>query len=426
MIARSAQRWKRHYPAEGNLVLNCYPRRLTAALLCFFLLATGCAANMAPDVAPAETSAATTSTDSTSTVTSPGSQTRENDVGDATRPAPSNENATTDQPADDEADNPVAPANALDLTGHVQAATVPDMEPVVTDAKPSLPATVTDITGNKITVTSANAVLALDLYGTLTDTMIGLGLANRLIGRSNSDTQAVLADLPLVTKDGHDLNVEAVLNLQPDLILTNTTIGADRLYEQIEAAGVTVVRFEQVPALDGIAATIHQIGAVFGMQDAADQLAADTAQRLEQVRERIDQLRSETPHAPRGIVLYIRGTAGVFFILGSEYGAADILATLGLEDVAQENGIDNLKPANAEAFVQLDPEIILAMNDGVESTGGITGLLERPGVAATTAGMNQRVITAADSQLLAYGPRTPENLLALAEAIYLDQTSSSQ
>lgn len=330
--------------------------------------------------------------------------------------APSSESTA----ASSETDTGAEPANALELTGHVQAATVPDMQPVVTDQVPSLPATVTDVSGRTVTINSADAVLALDLYGTLTDTMIGLGLADQLIGRSNSDTETALADLPVVTKDGHDLNVEAVLNLHPDLILTNTTIGAERLYDQIEATGVTVVRFEQVPALDGIADAIDQVGAVFGMKEAADRLAEDTSARLDEVRARVDQLRAATPRKPRGIVLYIRGTAGVFFILGSDYGAGDVLDVLGLADIADENGIGNLKPANAEAFVQLDPEIILAMNQGLESTGGMAGLLERPGVAATAAGMHERVITAADSQLLSYGPRTPENLLALAEAIYLD------
>src|SRR5699024_1378619 len=115
-----------------------------------------------------------------------------------------------------------------------------------------------------------------------------------------------------------------------------------------------------------------------------------------------------------------RGTAGVFFILGQDYGASDILTSLGLDDVAASAGITNLKPANAEALVSLDPELILAMDHGAESAGGIEEFLTRPGLAATTAGSNERLVIAGDNQLLAYGPRTPANLIALAEAIYVD------
>lgn len=315
-------------------------------------------------------------------------------------------------------------ANALELTGPVVAQDVPDMEPLLSGLIPDLPTTLVDASGEQVTITSAERILSLDLYGTLTDTLIGLGLHDRLIGRANSDTQDALADLPVVTQGGHDLNVEAVLDLEPDLILTNTTIGTPGLYDQLEAAGVTVVRFEQIPALDNIQAEIELIGAALGVEEAANELAELTNDKLDDARAQIEQMRSATPHEPRGVILYVRGTAGVFFILGADYGAADVLQILGLEDVAQSNGITDLRPANTESLLTLDPEIILAMSEGVASTGGIDGLLQRPGVATTTAGTNQRIITANDTQLLSYGPRTPDNLLALAEAIYTDVAST--
>ncbi|WP_167132138.1 heme/hemin ABC transporter substrate-binding protein [Paramicrobacterium chengjingii] len=334
--------------------------------------------------------------------------------------APASEADPTPEPTSSAAPGSPDAVNALDLTGPVSTETVPDMEPVVTDAEPSFPATVTDATGTEITVASGDRVLALDLYGTLTDTVIGLGLKDRLVGRSNSDTQKALADLPVVTKDGHDLNVEAVLNLDPDLVLTNTTIGSADNYTKLEDVGVTVVRYEQVPSIDDIAGAITEVGDTFGMPDAATELAEHTADELDTAQKTIDALRAETPRAPRAAVLYVRGTAGIFFILGEDYGASDVLAALGLDDVAKNNGITDLKPANAESLVTLDPEIILAMKHGVESSGGVEGFLQRPGMAETTAGTNERIIMAPDSQLLSYGPRTPQALLALARAIYTE------
>lgn len=363
------------------------PKRLASLLLVCLLALTACASESA----------------------------NEESEKDSTLPSQSaaSDPSETDKSAEDFAEG----KNALELTGPAEADTVPDMEPV-TQGSPELPATVEDSAGHTVKVESADRILALDLYGTLTDTVIGLGLSDRLVGRSNSDTQKALEDLPVVTKDGHDLNVEAVLNLEPDLILTNTTIGSDALYQQLESAGVTVVRFDHVPSLDSIPKSIIQVGQTFGMSEEGEELAQHTSDELAEAKEAVDQLRAQTPREPRGAVLYVRGTAGVFFILGSDYGAADVIQFLGLDDVAEDNGITDLKPANAEALVSLDPEIILAMSQGVESTGGVDGLLDRPGMSATTAGANQRIITAADSQLLSYGPRTPQNLVALAEAIY--------
>lgn len=337
----------------------------------------------------------------------------------ATAPAAS----STATPAGDSASSDPRAADALELTGPAEAATVPDVSAAVTDPEPRLPATVKDFTGKTITVEDTDRILALDLYGTLTDTVIGLGLEKNLVGRSNSDTQKALKDLPVVTQDGHDLNTEAVLDLKPTLILTNTTIGSQDKYDQLAAAGITVVTFDETPNLDGIDDAIEEVGDAVGLPEAAQKLAARTEDQLEEAEQSIAALKAATPTPPRGMVLYVRGTAGVFFILGKDYGASDIIDALGLEDVAAENDITQLKPANAESLVKLDPQVILAMTDGVKSTGGIDGLLKRPGMAATTAGENKRVITAADGQLLSYGPRTPANLVALATAIYTEGES---
>lgn len=311
-------------------------------------------------------------------------------------------------------------ADALQLTGPAEARDIPDMKPVLSGVKPALPTTVTDAHGKEITVTSAKKVLALDLNGTLTDTMVGLGLHDRLIGRSNSDTSALLKDLPVVTKDGHDTNVEAILNLKPDLIITTENIGGAESYRQLENAGITVVRLEPATSIEGIPDGIRAVGKVFGVPEAAEKLAKETKKNLDEAAEYVKELRSKTPRAPRAAVLYVRGTGGVFFILGNEHGASDIVEALGLQDTARENNIEGVKPANAEALLNLNPEIVFAMKRGIESAGGMDGFLKRPGMAATVAGKNKRIITAADGQLLSFGPRTHENLKALAEAVYQD------
>ena len=58
------------------------------------------------------------------------------------------------------------------------------------------------------------------------------------------------------------------------------------------------------------------------------------------------------------------------------------------------------------------------MTGGLESTGNIEGLLQRPGVAQTDAGQNRRVLALPDGDSLAYGPQTPEMLLRAAHALY--------
>jgi iron complex transport system substrate-binding protein len=48
------------------------------------------------------------------------------------------------------------------------------------------------------------------------------------------------------------------------------------------------------------------------------------------------------------------------------------------------------------------------MTKGLESVGGVKGLIALPGVAQTSAGKNRRVIAVDDSLLLSFGPRLPD------------------
>jgi len=71
----------------------------------------------------------------------------------------------------------------------------------------------------------------------------------------------------------------------------------------------------------------------------------------------------------------------------------------------------------AESLATLNPDLILVMTKGLESVGGVSGLLKLPGVAQTKAGKNHAIIDVDDSLLLSFGPRTPSLVVALGEKV---------
>ena len=48
------------------------------------------------------------------------------------------------------------------------------------------------------------------------------------MGRTSSDTSEAMADLPLVTTGGHELNAEAILSLRPTVVLAGQHAGSAR------------------------------------------------------------------------------------------------------------------------------------------------------------------------------------------------------
>ena len=164
-------------------------------------------------------------------------------------------------------------------------------------------------------------MLALDLYGTLAQQMIALGLGGRLVGRVTSSTEQSLADLPLVTQNGHDLNAEAILATSPDLVLWDKSNGPIEIVDQLRAAGVTVVVFESTSVVwirSFRSSRLLRRRWVFRRR----------ASRLLPACRRtwIMPCRCSRSVAPKGAqqvsfaFLYVRGTAGVFFVLGEGFG----------------------------------------------------------------------------------------------------------
>ncbi|MDO4762595.1 MAG: ABC transporter substrate-binding protein [Corynebacterium sp.] len=306
--------------------------------------------------------------------------------------------------------------------GVTQVTEFDEVEPVTTNAKPSLPVELTDADGYDVTVNDTSRILALDLYGTYTKTLTGLGLGSNIVGRTVSSTEKSLESLPVVTQGGHNINVEAVLSLEPTLVIVDHSIGPRDAIDQIRAAGVTTVVMEPTRTIESISDDIKNLGAVVGLNEEAEKLAQRSMEEIEKDREALQALVPEKPM--RMAFLYARGTGGVFFIMGEGTGAKDLIEGIGGVDLGTEYKLSYAEPANAEALAKINPEVIIMMSGGLESTGGIEGLLQRPGIAQTTAGQKKRVVTLPDGQSLAFGPLTGQTLIRLAKAVYAPENAN--
>ncbi|AOG29236.1 ABC transporter substrate-binding protein [Cutibacterium avidum] len=279
-----------------------------------------------------------------------------------------------------------------------------------------MPVTVTDVENNTVTVTDTSRILALDLYGTLSRTLIGLGMGDKIVGRTVSSTEKQLHDLPVVTENGHTLNVEAIAALKPTLVIADRSVGPREALDQLRKSGIPVVLVNPHRSVDKTADLIRTVAKAVGKPAAGEALVKRARDEIDAAKEEITQW---APKKPMKIAfLYVRGTAGIFFILGSQDGASELIHGVGGDDVAGDKGIKSVAPANAESLVSLNPDAIFVMKDGLTSTGGMKGLLARAGVANTIAGRNHRVIAIPDGISLSFGPQTGEVLTSVAKALY--------
>ena len=304
-----------------------------------------------------------------------------------------------------------------------------DIDPVADDPAQTLPVTVVshDRAGDvEVVVDDTSRVIALDLAGSIAATVWGLGLGDTLVGRDGSTTFPGADDLPVVTQDGHSINAEAVLALDPTVVITDGSVGPRDVLEQLRSAGVTVVFLEKTSSFAGASEMARYVAATLGVPAAGEALAQRIEADVATTRDQIASFAPEGEGRLRMVFLYLRGSTNVYYIFGRESGASDLIEGLGGVDVASELGWNDLQPLTDEAIVAADPDLVLVMTGGIESTGGVEGLIaDRPAIALTAAGERQRFVDMADGDVLSFGPRSAEVLAALARAVYAPQEAAS-
>lgn len=227
-----------------------------------------------------------------------------------------------------------------------------------------------------------------------------------MVGRDISSTEDSLAEIPIVTS-GHQVLPERVIALKPDLVIIDASTGPKAAIESIKAAGINVTETPESWSLKDLPIKVRAVGAAIGAINQAELLVDQIKQSLKT---------STVNNSPRAAFLYLRGTSSIYLIGGAGSGADSLLEAIGAVDVGAQKLDRPFNTLTAESLAALNPDVIVVMSKGLESVGGVEGLLKLPGVAQTKAGKNSAVIDVDDSLLLSFGPRTPSLVEALAKA----------
>lgn len=289
--------------------------------------------------------------------------------------------------------------------------------------QPKLPVTLTDAKDREVTIERLDRVLALDISGTLAATVYALGMGDALVGRDGSTMFAEVSELPIVTQSGHGLSAEPIIAVDPTLIITDGSLGPNSVLDQLAGMDIPVVYIDDDTRLDTVDDVTMQVATALGVPGRGKQLNEQLAQEITSATKNIATLAQASKTKPRVAFLYVRGSASIYYLFGAESGADTLIQALSAEDVATEMGWSGMRPVTAEAIIAAQPDVVLVMTKGLESVGGVDGLLTTiPALAQTPAGLNRRVIDMADAQILSYGPRTAAILTALGQALYAPST----
>jgi len=245
------------------------------------------------------------------------------------------------------------------------------------------------------------------------ETLVALGVGDSVVGRDETSDIQEISDAMVVTK-AHSVSAEKVLSLNPDLVLVDASTSPPEAIDQIRAAGVPVVEIPEAWNLTDIGARTAAIAVAVGVDKATSNRVIAEATTFN-----LDDASSTPPGATKARIafLYLRGTSAIYLIGGLGSGADSLIEAAGSIDAGAAAGLGAFTPLTAEAIAQLNPDLILLMTKGLDSVGGINGLVNLPGIAQSEAGRAKRVIAVDDTLLLSFGPRTANLVDALQDAI---------
>ena len=272
--------------------------------------------------------------------------------------------------------------------------------------------TQSDVTSISVTpVEELTDVRIVALANGAAELIAAMGYLDNLVGRDIASSTPELKDVPVVTS-GHQVIPEIIIALQPTLVITDDATGPSSAITKLESAGIRIVNISQSWNLADLVIKVEQIGVALGAPKSAALLRNILSESVNGNSVRA----SATDKKLKVAFLYLRGTSSIYLVGGQGSGADYLIDATGAIDIGAQKLTKPFTPLTAETMAQLNPDLILVMIAGLESVGGVSGLVELPGIAQTQAGKNRQVVAVDDSLLLSFGPRTPSLISELAAA----------
>ena len=227
--------------------------------------------------------------------------------------------------------------------------------------------TVVDATGREITVPGEiNRVVIMSTMPLASVYCMAGGDPDKLVGLTPESKNAAvnsflsqvadLTDVSTAFAEGEAVNVEEVMNLNPDVVFYNSWNTADcEAVEKLEALGIPCVGFTtDIPStIESVNTWATLIGQVLGTEMQAGEIVAYGENVEKMVMDRVAQIPEDERRS--ALILANYNSSGIS-AAGTTFGRY-WLATIGAENVAMEL-TSKVVPVSLEQIYEWDPEVI--------------------------------------------------------------------
>lgn len=259
-------------------------------------------------------------------------------------------------------------------------------------------------TTNTEATTSNERIVSLN--GAITETLVDLGQRNNIVGIDvtstyPTDLNTTATQLEHVNK----INIEALLALKPTIVYIAKKDLNDNLKKQLEEANIKLVVIDQEYSVEGTKTLIKDIATSLNLADYETLIA-----KIDQDQAQIKTLENK----PKVLFIYARGAANLF-VAGNNTPMQNIIELAGGQNAV--TGFEDFKPLTPEALLNSNPDYILMFDTGLQSMGGVDGVLKIEGLDRTNAGKNKKIIAMDGLLLTGFTPRIGQAVTQLNQQL---------
>lgn len=303
-----------------------------------------------------------------------------------------------------------APATAEVVPTEVPATEVVATDVPATEEPASTSLTFTDGLGREVTL-AGPAQKIVTLAPSLTELFFAVGAGDQVVGRDDlSDFPAEAADVASIGSTFGPLNTEAILALEPDLVVA-AEINTPEQVKSLEDLGITVYYLKNPVTYAELYDQVRWAGTITGHEDEANALADSLSERVDAVSSAVEGLTEKTT-----VFYEIDGTDTA---KPWTTGAGTFMDTM----ITMAGGV-NIGGVLSEPYAQISIEEIVLQNPDVIILGdtlyGVTieSVAERAGWADLTAVKENKIFAFDDNLATRPGPRLVDGLEELLKILH--------
>jgi iron complex transport system substrate-binding protein len=240
--------------------------------------------------------------------------------------------------------------------------------------------------------------------------LFALGLGDKVIGVTE------YCDYPEEAKEKPKIgtfttpNLEAILSLEPDLVLATGGVQAEIL-GRMEELGLTVFAVNPM-TFEQTVEDIRKIGEITGAVEEAEGIARDMEERAEAVAKRVRELEAEGKKRPR--VFYEIYYENNVWTAGKSSIISDLISLAGGENIGDVEASDYYE-FSVERLMAENPQVYLVGSGSMSNPGDVT---RRPGWDRMEAVREGRVYVIDEDLVYRTGPRLIQGLEAIHRALF--------